>query len=104
MAYRLLCIARGETASLPGFDENVYVAHASFNQQSIEQLLARFSVVRQSTLLLLGNLDNETWIRRGLANNAEMSVRALAYVIAGHAMHHCQVINDRYLHSTDFPS
>ncbi len=104
MAYRLLCIARGETLSLPGFDENKYVAHASFNQQPIEQLLANLSVVRQSTILLLKSLAAESYTRKGLANNVEMTVRALAYIIAGHALHHCQIINERYIHSNDFPS
>jgi hypothetical protein len=104
MAYRLLCIARGETVSLPGFDENRYVAHASFNKQPIEQLLANLSVVRQSTILLLNSLDAESYIRKGLANKVEVTVRALAYIIAGHALHHCQIINERYIHSNDFPS
>jgi hypothetical protein len=103
MAYRLLCIARGETVSLPGFDEMVYVAHASFNEQSWEQLLEQFAVLRQSTLVLMKSLPADAWLRRGLANNTEVTVRGVAYIIAGHALHHCKIIKDRYLSAEDFP-
>lgn len=103
MQYRLLCIARGEKVSLPGFDETMYVENATFNDQSFEQLLNQFSVVRQSTLVLMQNLDADAWIRRGLANNTEVTVRGVAYIIAGHAIHHCRIIKDRYLQSKDFP-
>jgi hypothetical protein len=102
MAYRLLCIARGETVSLPGFDESVYVSHASFNEQTIEKLLEHFSVVRQSTLILMESLAEESWLRRGLANNTDVTVRGVAYIIAGHAIHHCRIIKERYLESKDF--
>lgn len=103
MAYRLLCIARGETVSLPGFDESLYVANSSFNGQSFEQLLEHFSVVRKSTLLLMNSINADAWLREGLANNTGMSARAVAFIIAGHAMHHCRIIKERYLESKDFP-
>lgn len=103
MAYRLMSIARGETVSLPGFDESQYVANASFNDQSFEQLLEHFSAVRESTSVLMKSLNNEAWIRKGLANNTEVSVRGIAYIIAGHAIHHCQIIKERYLESQEFP-
>jgi hypothetical protein len=103
MAYRLMSIARGETVSLPGFDESLYVANSSFNDQSFEQLLEHFSVVRESTLVLLQSLNADAWLRTGLANNTGVSVRGVAYIIAGHAMHHCKIIKERYLESKDFP-
>jgi hypothetical protein len=104
MAYRLLCIARGETVSLPGFDENQYVEHASFNEQSLEQLLEDFAIVRQSTLALMKSFSADVWMRRGLANNTEVTVRGTAYIIAGHAIHHSRIIKERYLESKDFPA
>lgn len=103
MAYRLLCVARGESASLPGFDENKYVANASFHHQLMEQLVCHFAAVRQSTLLLLDSLDDEAWLRKGNANNFEVTVRALAYIIAGHERHHCRILKERYMNSDDFP-
>jgi uncharacterized damage-inducible protein DinB len=104
MAYRLLCIARGEKASLPGFDENQYVAQASFNSQTIEQLIENYSIVRQSTILLLKSLDTESWIKTGSANHSEITVRALSFIIAGHELHHRHIVNDRYLNSNHYPS
>jgi hypothetical protein len=98
-----MCIARGETVSLPGFDESLYVANSSFNDQSFEQLLEHFSVVRESTLVLLQSLNADAWLRKGLANNTGVTVRGIAYIIAGHAMHHCKIIKERYLESKDFP-
>lgn len=103
MAYRLLCIARGETVSLPGFDEKQYTAHATFNEQSMEELIDHFSIVRESTLALMKSFDDASWKRKGLANNTEVTVRGVAYIIAGHAIHHCQIIKERYLQSKDFP-
>lgn len=102
MAYRLMCIARGETVSLPGFDESQYVANSSFNDQSFEQLLEHFSAVRKSTLVLMKSLNDDAWLRKGLANNTGVTVRGIAYIIAGHAMHHCQIIKERYLESKEF--
>ena len=103
MAYRLMCIARGETVSLPGFDESQYVANSSFNDQSFEQLLEHFSAVRKSTIVLMKSLNDDAWLRKGLANNTGVTVRGIAYIIAGHAMHHCQIIKERYLESKEFP-
>lgn len=103
MAYRLLCISRGEKASLPGFDEKMYAVNASFHHQPVKQLQEHLKIVRESTVALLESLDAESWIRKGWANNSEVTVRALAYIIAGHAMHHFNIIKERYINSNDFP-
>lgn len=103
MAYRLLCIARGETVSLPGFDETHYVKNASFDQQSISELLARFAAVRGATIHLLAGLTEEDWLKRGLANESPVTVRAIAYIIAGHERHHLGIIKDRYISSSNYP-
>jgi uncharacterized damage-inducible protein DinB len=104
MAWRLLCIARGETISLPGFDENSYVENASFNQQSMNELLESLGVVRLSTLHLLKGLHQEDWLRRGVANESDVSVRGLVSIIAGHELHHRTIIKERYLISNDYPT
>lgn len=96
MGYRLLSIGRGGTAPLPGQEVNVFVSNASFNNQSMRDLLENLTVVRQSTLLLLKSLDEEALLRRGITNHLEVTARAIVYIIAGHELHHRQIIKDRY--------
>ncbi|WP_374722809.1 DinB family protein [Peribacillus tepidiphilus] len=103
MGYRLLCIARGDTVSLPGFNENAYVHNASFDQQSMQDLLQNLNAVRQSTLHLIKSLNQEAWLRRGIANNYEVTVLALATIMAGHELHHRQIIKERYMGSESYP-
>lgn len=104
MSYRLLCIARGETTSLPGFNQNIYVHNSIFHNQSMEDLLANLTVVRQSTIHLLKGLNPETWSCRGTANGSDVSVCALVSIIAGHELHHRQIIKERYMSSETYPS
>lgn len=96
-AYRLLCVARGEEAELPGFDENRYAAHAGAQQRPLEELLAEYGAVRAATVALLRGLPQEAWPRRGRVNGYECSVRGLAFHIAGHELHHLRVVRERYL-------
>jgi len=95
-AYRLLCVARGEDAELPGFDENRYVAHSEFEGRRLEDILAEYGVVRAATLGLLRGLPPSAWLRRGRVNGYECSVRGLAFHIAGHELHHLRVLRERY--------
>ncbi|GGE56280.1 DinB family protein [Priestia taiwanensis] len=97
--YRMLAIARGETIPLPGYDDDAYVAQASFDKHSISYLLESLALARQSTIHLLKGLDNTTYINHGHANNHPVTVRALAYIIAGHELHHRTIIHERYLTS-----
>lgn len=96
MAYRLLCIARGETAPLPGFDQDIYVPGASFDDLTEEALLHELHVVRQSTLSLLAGLGGEAWQRKGTVSGGPMTPLALACVIFGHELHHLAVLKERY--------
>ncbi|MED3539509.1 DinB family protein [Bacillus toyonensis] len=98
MAYRLLSVARGETAELPGYNDDMYVLRAA------QDLLENLTVVRQSTVHLLKSLDKEAWLQRGIANNSEVTVLALANIIAGHELHHRQIIKERYLGSNAYPA
>ncbi|PEP81859.1 damage-inducible protein DinB [Bacillus toyonensis] len=102
MAYRLLSIARGETAELPGYNDDMYVLRAVFDKQSMQDLLTNLTVVRQSTVHLLKSLDKDAWLQRGIANNSEVTVRALANIIAGHELHHRQIIKVRYFGANAF--
>lgn len=97
MVFRLTCFARGESAAIPGFDENQYVINAHFKDRSLESLCEEFVYLRRSNLFLLKSLNEEELNRVGNANGNEISVRALVFILAGHVMHHQKVIVERYL-------
>lgn len=96
-AYRALCIARGEQAPLPGFDENAYAATGGHDQRTLADIAAEFDHARLSSLDLFRSFDETAWLRLGTANNKPASVRALIWVIAGHERHHLQIVKARYL-------
>jgi hypothetical protein len=96
MSYRALCIARAERNSLPGFEQDDYVKHGNFDDRSVSSLAREFEQVRRATISLFRNLDADVCERRGKANNVDVSVRALAYIIAGHELHHKAVLKERY--------
>lgn len=95
--YRALCFARGETAELPGFDENTYAANAHVGSRRIADIIAEFRAVRAATVALFSGLDAEELMRRGKANGRPYSVRAVPYIIAGHERHHGDIFRERYL-------
>lgn len=97
MTYRLLCLSRGEQISLPGFDQDAYVAQANFNQRRLADLLNEHRTVRQATISLLQGLRPKELTRTGTVNAGLLSVRALAYIIAGHELHHLHILRTRYL-------
>ena len=96
-AYRALRFARNDTTPLPGFEQDDYIRNAAFDACSLNDLAAEFECVRHATLFLFKHLDGEAWMRKGVASESEVSVRALAYIIAGHELHHAGVLRDRYL-------
>jgi hypothetical protein len=95
--FRALCIARGEQQSLPSFDENEYMGGANFDDQSLEQLLEQYSLTRKGTIALLKTFSEEIASRMGIANGNAVSARALAWMIAGHEVHHLKILKERYL-------
>lgn len=103
-AYRALRIARGDTTPLPGFDENAYVPAGNFNDRPLASLLAEFMAVRGATVALLAGLPAGAWTRRGTASNAEVSVRGIAWITAGHELHHRAILEERYLTASAFPA
>lgn len=94
--YRALCIARGETQDLPGFDENEYMPNAPYEHVELEDLLSEFRLVRLSNVAMFRTLDETAWTRVGMANGTPVTVRALAYVMVGHVRHHMGVLRERY--------
>ena len=97
MAYRALCIARGDQTPLPGFEQDAYVAQADFNARTIAELADEFAAVRRANLQLFKHLSAGEWQRRGTASGKPVSVRALAYIIAGHELYHQDLLKSRYL-------
>lgn len=96
-AYRALRIARGDQTPLPGFEQNGFVLYAGFDDCKLSALARDFEIVRQASLSLFYNLDEPAWHRRGTASESEVTVRALAYIIAGHELHHVGILKERYL-------
>ena len=96
-SYRAMRIARSDTTPLPGFDEKAWVPHSGANDRSVADLLGEFRAVRGATLAMLRHLPPDSVTRRGVASEREISVRALAWIIAGHAIHHLGILRERYL-------
>lgn len=95
-AYRALCIARGETKPLPGFDEQQYAAVADLSGVTLRSLKEEMLAVRISTGMLFGSFSDTERKRSGIANDARISVEALGYIIIGHWRHHMHILTDRY--------
>jgi hypothetical protein len=94
--YRALAFARGDTASLPRYDPDGYVEMAGFDHRTVPSLVEEFLSVRASTICFFQNLDPAIWSRGGTVAGGTISVRALAYIAAGHARQHLNVLRDSY--------
>lgn len=87
-AYRAVSFARNSPGALPDIDPDVFMAEAGFARRALADVVAEFVAVRQASVLLFRSLDEAAWLRRGIASDHEVSVRALAYITAGHELHH----------------
>jgi hypothetical protein len=97
LSYRVLRIARGDKTPIEGFEQDDYVPNGRFDRRTLADLVAEFGDVRKATLHLFRNLDAEAAARRGVANQKEITARALAFVIAGHELHHRRILQEKYL-------
>jgi hypothetical protein len=97
MAYRALAFARNEGQSLPGFEQDDYVAESNFNKRSLIDMINEFRTVRESNIILFKSFDDEIFNRRGTASESEVTVLALIYIIAGHEKHHMKILKERYV-------
>lgn len=96
-AYRALRFSRADKIPVEGFEQGDYVANADFNSIKLADLLEELSLLRRANILFFKNLTNEMLLQTGTASNAEVSVRALAFVMVGHIRHHLNILNERYL-------
>jgi hypothetical protein len=96
-AYRALRFARYDTTQLPGFDQDEYTRYSGANQRSLDDLLGELATVREATLSLYNGLGGDALRRTGVASGNVMSVRAIAYHIAGRELRHMNIIRERYI-------
>lgn len=96
-AYRALRFARNDKTNLHPFDENSYAPEANAAARSLKKIADEFSHLRASTVAMFEGFNEEMLHRKGTANNNEISVLALGFVIAGHEAHHRKILMERYL-------
>ena len=95
-AYRALRIARGDQTPLPAFEQEDYVRGGNFAERTLVDLAEEFELVRAASIALFKSLQKDAWQRRGVASKNEVSVRALAFIVAGHELHHRLILEERY--------
>jgi hypothetical protein len=96
-AYRALRISRADETPIEGFEQHGYIENAHSNDRTISDLIGEFDHLRQANLLMFGNVRGDGWLRFGTANQTRISVRALAFIMAGHIRHHARILQERYL-------
>lgn len=96
MAYRALRFARNDETELQGYDETDYATYSNANNRTIGNLVAEFEEIRKSTLSLFDSFSDDMLALVGTANGMSIDVKALGLVIAGHSLHHCNILKDRY--------
>lgn len=95
--YRALRISRADTTPIEGFEQDGYIENSNFNDTKLSELIEEFLYIRRANVLLFQNLTGEAWTRAGTASDSPVSVRALAYIMAGHVRHHIRILQERYL-------
>lgn len=95
-AYRALRIARADQTPMEGFEQDDYIRNGPFGQLPLAEVIEDYIAVRRASLTLFRNLDEAAWSRRGTANKNEVSVRAIAYTLAGHELHHRKILEEKY--------
>lgn len=94
--YRALRFARGDQTDLPGFEQDEYVLPSRANERGLDDLFVEYKAVRHATVFLFNSFDDEALMRSGVADGNRATVRALAYHIAGHELHHLNSIKENY--------
>jgi len=96
-AYRALRFARNDSTELPGFEQDDYTRYSGANERSVESIMEEYEAVRSSTIALFNGFPDAAFMRSGVANGHIVSVRALIYHLAGHELHHINILKERYL-------
>lgn len=96
-AFRAFWFARGFESPLPSFSQDVAARHDGADDRPLDSHIEEFAAVREATVQLFSHLPADAWLRRGIASDNPFSVRALAFVTAGHVIHHSRILSERYL-------
>ncbi len=96
-SYRALRMARNDSTPLAGMDQNEVMEGANFDDRTLQSLMDEFDHLRSASIVLFSSFDEKIRSRSGTASGFSFTVRALMYIIAGHAEHHMRVLNERYL-------
>jgi hypothetical protein len=96
-SFRAFWFGRNATAPMPGFDQEAFMGMVDFEGRPWPELIAEVEHLRRATISLFSGFDEAAWSRRGIANESEVSVRALGYILLGHERHHIDVLKSRYL-------
>jgi hypothetical protein len=96
-AFRALWFARGDASPLPGWEQDDWARTSSCDALTLKDLLAGYGAQRDATLTMLRSLPTDAWSRRGTASGNSVTVRALAWIAAGHERHHVKILRERYL-------
>jgi hypothetical protein len=97
MAYRALSFSRGEKQSLPGFEQDDYIANGNCNDRTLDDLIGELKAVRTANLIMFRSFSDEMLKRGGIASDNKITVLALIYIIAGHEKHHIRILREKYL-------
>jgi len=94
--YRAMCLARGDEQAMPGFDENAYAQNDGSANRTLASIVAEYASVRAATVTLFAGFDEKAWSRRGVANGNPVTTASLPWIIVGHDLHHCAMLQERY--------
>ena len=94
--FRALTFARNDAIELPKWSPDAYAAAANFNERSICNLVDEQLSVRDASIALFSSLSSEAWAREGTVSGKRLTVRAIAYIAAGHVQRHLNVLHERY--------
>ncbi|MCB0284213.1 MAG: DinB family protein [Calditrichaeota bacterium] len=94
---RALRISRGDKQNIPGFEQEDYVANSNFSNLTLDEIVEQFYLIRKSSVAIFKSLSEKMWGLSGVANNQKVTVRAIAYIMAGHVIHHMKIIAGKYL-------
>lgn len=97
MSYRALRVSRNDKTELPGFDQDEYMNFVNVDLRNSSDLIEEFMAVRKASISLFSNLEEEAWTRSGIASGGPITPLSLAYIIAGHELHHVDVLKKKYL-------
>jgi hypothetical protein len=95
--YRALRFARKDATELPGFDENLFNENAHADRRTKEDLIEELAAVQKASVLLFRSFDEDQLEASGVANGNAVYVRGIGFIIVGHALHHLNILKERYL-------